>query len=233
MGARRRWKRACKNPECESKVPESFPHWSPRSNILEVSSSHQSPTGYSPATATPSQIISSTIGPSQVTPPTTHLSEPHSSASAAVADGNGSDINTFHLSTVTPLGDVEDEFWAQASACMVESQLMDTTIPCVTESQLVNAGTVEQIRACVTESNTGRVHVVKKQATLFSFMVVKPSTKKSNSPPIATSGGSFGRARKQAGKITASGVERKMNSTKRSGGNSTRTCPFYKWIPGN
>lgn len=271
VGVRKRWKRACKDsesilPESSSQVPQGCLH---PSHIPEASPScqSQSPTGYSPTTVVPSQIISSTIGPSQVTGSTIDLSGPYSSAqtgieaknyptctSALKTDGNGSDIDTCHRSIANPLGDMEDdEFWAQASACLTETPLMDTVEQagtyvmesplvnvgavkqagtCVTKSPLVNVGTVEQ--ASVTESNTCRVernNATKKQATLFSFMAVKPSTKKLIPPPIATSGGSVCRTRKRAGKTN--GVEPKMNSTKRQEGISTKTCPFYKWIPGN
>lgn len=192
------WKRTCKDSEAillqsSSQITASCPQLHPLTSHLP------GPAG-----------SSSTIGNSQVTPPIIHPSEaqtslPRSGLHTKTEPRTSEDSND--VDTCCPGNMDDDEFWAQASAC-------------VTASQLTHIG-------------VGKQNVVKKQTSLFSFMAVEPSAKKPNGLPVLSSGGrgDGGTKEHRAKKIT--NVEPKMvDSAKKERQTSTRTCPFYKRIPG-
>ena len=117
----------------------------------------------------------------------------------------------------------DEEFWTQASACMPESLPAN-----------VDAGEPPLVKKSKMEREKGRTErngVVKKQATLFSFMAVKPSPKKK---PVTSKRIDDTR---EAGVGAINGVSSANGvvnySRRRPRENSRRTCPFYKRIPGN
>lgn len=99
------------------------------------------------------------------------------------------------------LEDLDEELWAQAGCSGLTQTVWDDTYR--------------------------KQRVVKKQATLFSFMSVKPSSSNTND---VTGTRTCDKTEQEVGVSTKREKLVPKSSSRKSG--STRTCPFYKKIPG-
>jgi hypothetical protein len=212
----------------------------PECSSLEGCPDPSSPTGYSPTSPTsPSPEV---LPPFITDSPESLSSQGNVKTNSYPIDALAAEktgelehgIDTSLCPVTDHLGSMEDEdFWTQASADVIEPQLAN-----VVELGDGSASGSRQVDAdtgvCRSEPT---VTTAKKQATLFSFMAVKPSlvsppsSKRRPTSPKATRL-RVGRRRRAGQNSASDAVESEVNSGKRPGRTSRKTCPFYKWMPG-